>query len=95
MLLTLALAAGLVIANAADARIQRSAAEVAAFKRQSPCPSTGLRHGSCPGWIVDHIEPLCAGGADHRSNMQYQTVEDAKAKDREERRMCRDIKQSR
>lgn len=72
-----------------EARIPRSAAEVAAFKRENPCPSTGLRRGSCPGHIVDHIKPLCAGGPDHRSNMQYQTVAEAKAKDREERRTCR------
>lgn len=60
-----------------------------AFKRENPCPSTGLRGGSCPGHVVDHIEPLCAGGPDHRSNMQWQTAAEAKVKDREERRICR------
>lgn len=30
----------------------------------------------------DHIKPLKRGGADDPSNMQWQTVEDAKAKDR-------------
>jgi hypothetical protein len=67
----------------------RSAAEVLAFKRVNPCPSTGARRGACPGYIVDHIEPLCAGGPDHRSNMQWQAVDDAKRKDIEERRRCR------
>lgn len=37
---------------------------------------------------MDHVIPLCAGGADHPSNMQWQTTQDAKIKDREERRMC-------
>lgn len=73
-------------------RIQRDAAQVLAFKRHNPCPSTGLRRGSCPGYVVDHVQPLCASGADHPSNMQWQTVADAKAKDREERRLCRELK---
>jgi len=37
----------------------------------------------------DHIVPLCAGGADSPSNMQWQTVEEAKIKDREERAQCK------
>lgn len=67
----------------------RSSREVAAFKRQSPCPSTGLRRGKCPGYIVDHVHPLCAGGRDHPGNMQWQTVAAAREKDRWERRMCK------
>jgi hypothetical protein len=38
---------------------------------------------------VDHIIPLCAGGADAPSNMQWQTTAEAKAKDREEMKTCR------
>jgi hypothetical protein len=34
---------------------------------------------------VDNIKPLACGGADVPSNMQWQTVEAAKAKDRLER----------
>lgn len=70
----------------------RSAAAVRAFKRLHPCPETGAPRGACPGWVVDHIEPLCAGGPDHPRNMQWQTVADAKAKDRHERRQCRAMK---
>jgi hypothetical protein len=40
------------------------------------------------GMIVDHIIPLCAGGADAPSNMQLQTVADAKEKDKWERAIC-------
>jgi hypothetical protein len=32
---------------------------------------------------------LCAGGADDAANMQWQSVEDAKIKDRAEREQCR------
>jgi hypothetical protein len=71
---------------------QRSAAEVLAFKRENPCPSTGQRRGACPGHVIDHVEPLCNGGPDHRTNMQWQTVADAKAKDVHERRLCRALR---
>jgi hypothetical protein len=60
-----------------------------AFARENPCPSTSKPYGSCPGWVVDHVIPLCAGGPDKRANMQWQTVEDAKVKDRTERKACR------
>lgn len=66
----------------------RSAKARAEFKRLNPCPATGKPRGSCPGWVIDHVHPLCAGGVDAPSNMQWQTVEDAKAKDRAERAMC-------
>ncbi|PYT04792.1 MAG: HNH endonuclease, partial [Acidobacteria bacterium] len=55
------------------------------FERQTPCPSTGKTRGACPGYVVDHITALECGGADTSSNMQWQTVADAKAKDRTER----------
>jgi hypothetical protein len=38
--------------------------------------------GACPGYVVDHIIPLKRGGADEPANMQWQTVAEAKAKDR-------------
>lgn len=83
----LALTLGLV-ATSAHA-LPRSPAVKAEFQRQHPCPSTGKRTGACPGWVKDHVVPLCAGGADHPSNMQWQTVAEARTKDREEVRECR------
>ncbi len=70
----------------------RSMAERAAFVRHNPCPATGLRRGSCPGWEVDHVVALCAGGADTRANMQWLTVQDHREKTRHDRRICRAIK---
>lgn len=67
----------------------RSAAERLAFIRENPCPATGLRRGSCPGFEMDHIQPLCAGGADHRSNLQWLSVEDHRFKTRVDVRECR------
>lgn len=52
------------------------------FKRSHPCPSTGKKFGACPGYTIDHIKPLKRGGADAPSNMQWQTKEEARAKDK-------------
>jgi hypothetical protein len=48
---------------------------------------TGYPHGR-PGYVVDHIKPLACGGADVPSNMQWQTIAAAKAKDKVERAGC-------
>jgi hypothetical protein len=72
----------------AEARVERSAAAVREFRRAHLCPSTGLKTGPCPGWIVDHLWPLCAGGADKAWQMQWQSEADAKRKDRNERFIC-------
>lgn len=63
---------------------ERSSAMRSAFQRQHPCPSTGRTSGACPGYVVDHVSPLKRGGPDRPSNMQWQTIDAAKAKDRVE-----------
>ena len=77
-----------VFAVAADAGRHRSPRARAEFVRMHPCPATGKPRGACPGWVVDHVVALACGGADHPGNMQWQTVEAAKAKDRWERKGC-------
>ena len=57
-----------------------------AFLRQ-----TGHPHG-WPGHVVDHVFPLCAGGVDAVSNLQWQTVADAHVKDRAEKELCAAIR---
>lgn len=52
------------------------------FQRRHPCPSTGRRTGPCNGFVVDHVVPLCKGGLDAISNMEWQRKAEAKAKDR-------------
>jgi hypothetical protein len=69
-----------------NGRAKRSPAAKASFMRSHPCPSTGKRSGGCPGYVVDHVRPLAKGGADNPSNMQWQTVQAAKEKDKWERK---------
>lgn len=72
----------LFVVGSANAEIHRSREVTRAFQRLHPCPANGSRWRKCPGWIKDHIIPLCLGGPDSVDNMQWQTVADAKAKDR-------------
>jgi 5-methylcytosine-specific restriction endonuclease McrA len=69
-------------------RYRRSTTAKNNFKREHPCPSNGRSSGSCPGYVIDHINPLECGGADAPFNMQWQTIADGKAKDKTERN-CR------
>jgi hypothetical protein len=83
----------LVIPSVVDAKIPRSAAAVAWFKAHNPCPATGKIQKSCPGYVVDHKEPLCGGGADHPSNMQYMEYKASLVKDKREVAYCACLKQ--
>jgi len=65
-------------------KIARSSKAKQSFRKNHPCPSTGKTSGACAGHVIDHIKPLKKGGRDASSNMQWQTVKDAKAKDKRE-----------
>jgi hypothetical protein len=87
-LATLPLMFVLAVSTGIDAKQTRDSKQVAAFKRENPCPANGKRRGPCPDHVVDHIIPLCASGPDLPSNMQWQTRAAAKLKDREEKQQC-------
>jgi hypothetical protein len=55
-----------------------------AFQRANPCPSTGEAAGRCPGYIADHVIPRRRGGADAVEHLQWQSRQEARAKDRSE-----------
>lgn len=75
-----------------SADYKRSGAARHAFAENNACPATNEPKLPCPGWIIDHIIPLCAGGIDTPANMQWQTRENALLKDAEERRACKNKK---
>lgn len=70
----------------------RDPSQVRAFKRHHPCPSTGRTSGACPGYVIDHIDPICNHGPDTPANMQWQERQASYKKDAEERRLCRSLK---
>jgi hypothetical protein len=71
---------------------KRNRSARAEFQHLNPCPATGKPRGPCPGYVVDHVKPLCAGGADLPANLQWQTVPAAKLKDKLEARECRALR---
>ena len=71
-----------------EARQHRSYKAKVEFKRAHPCPVNEATKGRCEGYIIDHVVPRACGGADSPENMQWQTEEDAKAKDKWERADC-------
>jgi hypothetical protein len=71
-----------------SAREYRSREVTREFQREHPCPSTGKTNGACPGYRKDHVEPLACGEPDAVWNLQWQTIAEARAKDRRERRVC-------
>jgi hypothetical protein len=74
--------------SAKPTKLRRDPQVVAAFRKLKPCPATGKHKGACPGYEIDHIVPLAAGGADAPSNMQWLTRQQHRAKTRREREAC-------
>ena len=72
----------------------RSAGAVYRFRKCELCPVTRNIRGACSGYQVDHIDPLCAGGADHCANMHWLTVPEHRIKTRADVRRCRLLRQS-
>lgn len=59
------------------------------FIKANPCPATDKTDLSCPGYTLGYAIPLCAGGSDDISNMQWQRIEEAKDKDNQARQQCK------
>jgi hypothetical protein len=72
----------------APAKQPRLASVKREFQLAHPCPATGRTSGACPGYVKDHVLPLACGGPDAVANLQWQTVRDAKAKDKWETKGC-------
>jgi hypothetical protein len=65
---------------------QRDQASVRAFKKLTGHPN------GWPGHVVDHLVPLCAGGASSIENLQWQEVQASYRKDVYERALCAALK---
>ena len=88
LLIAVLLAVYVVLPISALAGAHRSASVKHEFQLTHPCPATGLTSGACPGYVKDHIVPLACGGPDAVSNIQWQTIQVARAKDQWERTTC-------
>jgi hypothetical protein len=87
-IVTFAAVVYLALPSVASSKEHRSREVTREFQREHPYPATGKTLGACPGYRKDHIKPLACGGPDAVWNLQWQTVRDAAAKDRWERRAC-------
>ena len=81
-----------ILALATARATTRDPAQVRHFRHDHACPATGVFIGACPGWVVDHIIPLCLGGVDEPRNMQWQNKVEGLAKDKLEWEACRKAK---
>ena len=88
LLISAALAVCVVLPTSSAAKELRSASVKREFQLTHPCPATGRTSGACPGYVKDHVVPLACGGPDAVSNLQWQTIRDAKAKDKWETKGC-------
>jgi hypothetical protein len=77
-----------IVSSPLAAKERRSREVTREFQREHPCPATGKTSGACPGYRKDHLVLLACGGPDAVSNMQWQTIAAARAKDRWERKAC-------
>jgi hypothetical protein len=84
----LALAVYVVPPISASANEHRSATAKRELQLTHPCPATGRTSGACPCYVKDHIVPLACGGPDAVSNLQWQTIRDARAKGKWETKGC-------
>lgn len=88
-LCALALVSAVCLGGSAGLADARSAHQVREFRKTHPCPSTGSTRGSCKGFVVDHVVPLCWGGKDAPENMQWQDKKQSYQKDAFEREACK------
>lgn len=70
--------------------IVRSYRVLREFERAHPCPiagQPGVKEGTCPGWIRDHVIPLSCGGCDAVENLQWLPTDQWLMKSRWERKI--------
>lgn len=78
----------LMFSDPSSAVSQRSSSARTHFAHDTPCPGTHQNRLPCPGFVIDHKIPLCAGGLDAPVNMQWEEYAESKRKDKEEVYWC-------
>lgn len=81
-----------ILSRDSHGKIARSRASLKAFVKVHACPATGLHSTHCPGYVLDHLRPLCSCGKDEPSNMQWQELKESHRKDRREDALCARLK---
>lgn len=72
--------------------ISRSPLVLSQFQKAFPCPVTNKRSGACPGFVKDHIRPLCSGGHDSVENLKWSETGYSKLRDVQEWKLCNSLK---
>jgi hypothetical protein len=88
LLISATLAVCVVLPTSSAAKELRSTSVKREFPLTHPCPATGRTSGACPGYVKDQVAPLACGGPDAVSNLQWQTIREAKEKDKWETKGC-------
>lgn len=65
-----------------EAKKNRSYHAIKQFKIENPFPANGKYNGRCDGYVINHVVPLACGGLDSPKNMQWQTLQASKLKDK-------------
>ena len=79
------IAIGLAVWGDAYGGVVRSYKVRSDFVKVNACPANATHKLPCPGFIMDHKQPLDCHGPDDISNIQWLTVEAWKAKSKWER----------
>jgi hypothetical protein len=88
LLISAALAAIIVLPSSGFGQRASIGLGQARVPTDAPVSATGRTSGACPGYVKDHVLPLACGGPDAVSNLQWQTIRAAKAKDKWETKGC-------
>ena len=71
-----------------ERRTLRTLTPRAEFVQLNPCPANGRAVAACPGYIIEHAIPLCAGGRDTADNLVWRRASDARRREAVEQRYC-------
>lgn len=75
-------------AVAAPTTQQVSATTRTLFEKLTPCPGKKIGEDICTGYIMVYVDPLCNGGKDSPTNVNWLPMLDLKNKQRHDQTIC-------